>query len=589
MSGISPRTRWLFLALGLAVGAPLLRAAPPMTTEALQGMVMAAYRAGSKQVRIPAGTYRLDVPEGVRFCLTFYQLKDFEIDATGVEFLSTDRAAGVILFDRCEGVTFRGAVIRHDPPPFSQGSIEAVSDRSLDVRVAEGYPEDLDDERYFAARDTILSIFHPATRSRKAGTRDLFPSRFERVERGLFRFHFDSPIADSGPVQEGELAAWRGRPVPDVLLDHCARMSMVDLRIENGSGFCLHESGGAGGNAYLRCTVTRAPTPPGAQEEPLFSANADAFHSSNVRRGPVLEDCVFEYMDDDGIAIHGTYALTVSDPGRVVLATMVKDFCEAGDDLRFYTPDGAARGTAKVLEVLPVPDFQVAFTEKDMVKDYRGERPVSFVGLRLSAPVEPGWLVANAQATGSGFAIRRCRIRDHRARGLLIKAGGGVIEDCLIEGSTMAGIAVGPEIFHWKESDYAREVAIRRNTIRFVAIWSDPGNPIAGALTVAASERGQYLPAAGAHREIVIEGNRFENNNGVNLLISSASHVLVKGNVFVDPMREPSTRGQKHGVDPQSLIWVRQSRDVRIEGTVVERPGAFLKSEVDAAPEALAR
>ena len=552
----------------------------------IRTMIVEAHRAGQKKVTIPPGTYHMAATEGARASVLLTKLRDFEIDATGVEFIGTDRKSTMFFFDRCENVTLRGARLRYDPLPFTQGRIEAIAPdrRSLDIRVDEGYPNDLDDRVYYGAEGPIIAnVFDDTTKLWRRDVADIFGTEFQKIEPGLFRMTVQSPVPKVDLI--GAPIAWRGNGTADIRIYQSARMQMLDLEIRNAIGFCIHENGGEGGN-YYRYTVTRGPAPAGAKEAPLFSANADAFHSSNVRRGPTLEDCVLEYTDDDGIPIHGAYAL-VADAQKNTLAVLQKDFAREGDTLRVYDKAGGFQGSAKVTDLMIAgKDFQPQPGYNEGAHAFQDAGRVSFAQVAMDKPLEwqEGWRVANVDALGSGFVIRRCKIRHVRARGILVKANDGLIEDNVIEGTTMAGIALWPEMGHWDESDYSHRVTIRRNTVRDVALWELRGNGMAGALTVGAREGRSFVASREGHRDIVIEDNVFENNSGVNLLITTAQGVRATGNTFLRPMQQASTRGAATGLDPASLIWITESRNVTLSGNTLTDPGTHLRERVTVTP-----
>jgi hypothetical protein len=176
------------------------------------------------------------------------------------------------------------------------------------------------------------------------------------------------------------------------------------------------------------------------------------------------------------------------------------------------------------------------------------------------------YLASNPAATGSGYILRNNTIANHRARGMLLKADHGLVEGNSIDGSSMGAIVLTPE-FWWNESCYSRDVIIRRNIIRRVA--RAPRQ--LGAVMVAALNPSPV--AACGHRNILLEGNRFEDVPGVNLFISSACDVTVKNNSFLHPHLHGAS-----GASPEyawsrpalgSLIFVTEARGVRFEGNVV--------------------
>ena len=559
----------------------------PADPTSIQRGIDEAYGEGLHRIVIPAGTYRLSADPRSGLHLRFLQMKDFEIDATGATLVFTTRDKNSIRFDHCENVTFRGATLLRDPIPFSQGRVIAISPdgKAIDVQVSQGYPADFDDKRFFPKIDSIHA-YNPQTRQWQ--DEDYAASEIERLGPDSFRFH-GKRVASAEGWAPGAAVTWRGRGAPDVELRECQGMKIVGVTIMNGSGFCVFEHGGAGGN-YYSYTVTYGPKPDGATEEPLLASNADAFHSDQVRKGPTLEDCHFEGMNDDGIPIHGAYALAISSEGSdAIFQVRYPPFCRAGDHLRLYDERGAAAGEATVVSVEPLSgDQPVLPAPPKALRLFQDIAAPKYLKLTLDHPTGAkfGWLVANADAMGNGFVIRRCTVRNNRARGMLIKASDGLIEDCTVEGSSIAGIAIVPEMGWWNESDYARNIIVRRNTIRSVGYWKNPGNSQAGAVTVAAFEYGHFVPLPGGHRNIVIEDNTFENDDGPNILVSSAQGVVIRNNRFIHPLWNSNGHGKNLGVDPNALIWLTECSGIDLSGNVVSDPGPCLKVLVGLVPTA---
>jgi hypothetical protein len=111
-----------------------------------------------------------------------------------------------------------------------------------------------------------------------------------------------------------------------------------------------------------------------------------------------------------------------------------------------------------------------------------------------------------------------------------------------------------------------------------------------GALTILAfratnnpyADVGNYIPNPGGHRNITIENNRFEDNDGVNVVVCSAQGVTIRNNQFVNPMTHPDEYGRDKGVDPRALIWINESSKVDLSGNIVTNPGAYLAKLVEA-------
>jgi hypothetical protein len=589
--------RWLFILLhsGLCL-LPLNaisevgQATKPINTfhdsRLLEKAILNAYRAGAKTVVIPPGTYYLTTDSGDNAYFHLSQMKNFEIDATNVLFIGTSRLTGFVELKNCDDVTIRGATFRHDPTPFSQGKIEAISkDRSsVDIRISAGYPKDLDDKQfYFGTAGCWFNVYDPKTRDLKPGCDDLFFKSYERLGADTFRFHLNSSISWDSPVKFGDLAAWRGKVVSDIVLLGCQNMKFTGLRFQSAGGFVVFENAGNGGN-YYNYRLERGPTPDGATERPLLSSNADAFHSDSMRRGPTLEKCFFECMDDDGIPIHGSYVAAFKGVGNsIIVANRSIDYFRVNDTVHFYDENGTLAGEAKIKEISQLTDYIPSEPAPAQLEAYR-ETPVFYASIKLDRTIVGTFplLAVNFNALGNGFVIRDCVIQKNRSRGILIKASDGLIENCVIDGACMGGIVLCPEMSYWAEADYSRRVLIRHNIIRRSGLFKQQGGWEAGALTITEWQHDHFMPAEGGHKDIQIENNTFENNDGVNVLVSSAKNILFANNQFVHPMWGLSQRGTDCGVDSESLYWITEADGVLIKANKIIDPGPYLKTTVKA-------
>lgn len=573
-----------------------------MDGSGLQASIMEAAAAGRSTVVIPPGVYRMPSvvpPKGEEpWHLVLANIKNLEIDATGVTFLFSDRRQAGINFRRCENVTLKGLRIRRETPACSQGRVVAIDPQRkyVDVRIDKGYPTELGDKTLYP--HFWSNIFTPDGRTWKGQLRAPTPYVWERLEPDLVRV-FTYELDDKThytPVEVGDRLAWRGYVLSDIRSSRCAGMRFIGVSVEGGAGMAFHETGGGGGNLYKDCIVTYGPTPPGAEFPPLLATTADGFHSSDARRGPVLEGCRFEGTDDDAIAIHGNYSLVVESRGANL---KMRGFHEAsnllsadpGDTLRFYDTDGAFAGEAIVRAVTRLTGYQPPAPPDPRYRVFQDPAKARYLDVVLDREIaaQSGWLAANMDTLGRGFVVRNCIILHAHARGILPKSAEGLIEGNLIEGTARAAIEMLPEMTWWSEADYCHDLVIRNNIIRSVSPNRRTGESRhPGALTIFAwrNGAGAYVPAPGGHRNILIEGNRFERNDGVNILVTSAKNVEIKDNIFVSPMNTPSDFGRDKGANPRALIWLHESDDIKLSGNRIESPGAGMQKPVEATPAA---
>jgi hypothetical protein len=547
-----------------------------LTATDLQSEITSAYKSGDKRYTLREGIYHLDKS------LLFPSMKDFTIEAKNATLIFTQPNLHIV-FRLCENVTFTGATIIHDPIPFSQGRVESIApdQKTFQIRIDKGYP--------YQCIPRLISTFDHVTRHFKPGTHDLGvgANGAREIEPGLLEISYNlghgsymGHVTNPQHVDVGDLMAWGGTVVDDLCLDKCHKMKLVDITVKSGSGFCFHEAGGEGDNLYDHCTITYGPPPTGATEPPLFASTQDGLHSHDMRHGPTVDSCLFEGMNDDGIAIHGRYGFVeeVQDNHMVINGGI--DFCRSGDLLRFTNSEGVIVGEAKVLSVAPNPEYHPdmsAPVDPAFIKSFRNPQYMAaykYCTVTCDPPIPAGFgdVVSNSNTLGSNFIIRHCTIRNNRSRGMLIKADNGLIEDNTVEGCSGEGIQVGPQIT-WNEACYAHNLIIRNNTIRHVGVLDQPWNGAAGAMTITAFGAKGCVPLPGGFKNITVDGNTFLENDGVNLMITSAQGVVVSNNHFIKPMQSVSDRGAFYEIDPHVLIWLSEIDNIRFDNNDVVNPG----------------
>ncbi|HEV7298147.1 MAG TPA: right-handed parallel beta-helix repeat-containing protein [Tepidisphaeraceae bacterium] len=328
--------------------------------------------------------------------------------------------------------------------------------------------------------------------------------------------------------------------------------------------------------------MTRGPAPTGATAPRLHSLNADGFHSSAVTKGPIVEDSLFEWMGDDSIAIHGTYALATAASGgeQITLSPKFELPFEVGDDLTIV--DGKTykvKATAKVTKTEPAAASESEAVDK-LWETYRvDQKGRKFYTVSIDRPtaIEVGDLITSPQRIGNGYVIRNNTCRFHRARGIQIKAGDGVIENNTVEDINFAGITLGPELSVWLGSDYVKNVVVRNNTIRGTGRGGEGRRNANFADIAAIVVRSLTLDrelSAAENANIVIENNRIENPAGLAMFLSSATNLVVKDNTIVAPWSMgPTVSGKRFGVDPAAAVFVAAVEGATFENNTIDLDG----------------
>jgi len=114
---------------------------------------------------------------------------------------------------------------------------------------------------------------------------------------------------------------------------------------------------------------------------------------------------------------------------------------------------------------------------------------------------------------------------------MLIKASDGLIEDCLINGSTLGGIVITPEL-SWGEADFVRNLTVRNNRIMNVGYGKQSYGAIALGATAYTSSGKRVFDSGRGHRHVSLLNNTVSDIQTTGLWISSAIHVTLTENRF---------------------------------------------------------
>ncbi len=280
----------------------------------LQAQIDQAIRDGAPALTVAPGDYRF----GNR-TLLIQDATNFALVASGAVTFWFSGSDGGFMIRHCSNVTIRGASpstplrVDRSPPPFSQGTITQVGlPKGRMAFTLDGDspdPRTLQPEgRRFAYTEVCKTWRNgsqaPDGRPDSRGLPDRDP-----VPKGNLRACFDpTQITQVGPgkyeaINRGArvgdqfvMFVWKG------FMYTVANSSAVlteDVAIHAAGDMAVQEMDGAGGHVYRRLQIV-------PRNGRLISSNADAFHSSDLDRGPLLEDCHFKSMLDDFINIQTT-------------------------------------------------------------------------------------------------------------------------------------------------------------------------------------------------------------------------------------------------------------------------------------------
>ena len=540
----------------------------PADPAGLPAAIQSAYAAGSRKIVLTPGKYTL--PGGTdRASLTIRNLKNAEVDAYKVELAMTD-LKDCVVFENCQNVVFRGATVHYAVPHTGQGKILALGSDTegnyYDVQLDAGYPQDADFKGAY--------IIDPVTRHFKPGNSDMTAKSVTPLDvpgltaPGKVRLRWDGDYGlpkNHWNVAVGDYVVCRGPGNTMLKDDGCDNCTFQDLMFYWGGVFGFFDIGGGRGNRFLHDTITYGPKPPGAVNAPLLSQSADGLHSPDARVGPDIERCLFEGNCDDGFAIHGYYEPVAASIGTslTVKPRGGSTMFGPGEPIRVQNDKTGFIADATVTAAAPAPDSPGAFV------------------LTLDKPINApdGSLAADPARCGRGYKIIGNTVRNHRARGMLLKADDGLVQGNLVDGSTIAGIVVSPEAPD--EAGYSHHVRIIGNTLRNTG-YATTGSwaPYAAAVTI-------YGNGSIGNQDIVIAGNTFDSIHGANLEVRYARGVTIRSNRFLNTHQMPCDNGSGPGIDPAAVAWLGDCADVTLSDNWVRNQGPYGKHLLTVTPSAV--
>ncbi len=526
-------------------------ASPPVKFD-LQKFIDTRLKKGERRIVIPPGRYKVQPSGGTH--LRFVDLRDVEIVADGVEMVCSATVLAMS-FEACRNVTLRGLTVDYDPLPFTQGEIVALGPEKswVEFQLFDGYPDNELVER--------IEIFDPANRELRRASYYGWGA-FERVGPRRYRISKGSGYRyreTTDTEQVGDLLVTNNRTSGRgeghaVRVKYCSGLKLQDVTLYSSPSFGFLETDSTG-STYLRCRIDRrAPENDWVQRASprLRSLNADAFHSKNAVKGPAIIGCYAHWQGDDCVNINGRYYFVASSEGRAVrIVAFDQPVIKPGDLIDFLPYAGAPLPQAKAVSIEPATTpltaseqellDKVRFVETIRNRLNRGARVYSLVLDREVNP-PPGSMLCAASRIGSGFVVKDCDFGDNRSRGILIKASKGEVTGNRVYRSRMAAILISPE-FHWMEAGSSKDVVVKDNVL--IGIGQTPIRILANG--------GSGKPlAAGAHNNISVVNNRFEDCPWPLLEVNSTTNLTIAENVW--PQTAPTVNKPAKDADPILLV-----------------------------------
>ena len=496
--------------------------------------------AGKTAVTIPCGDYTLDLAAEKTTYFKFVGKHDLTIDFSGSKLWGE---VNTRMFDLvgCTNVTIKNVTV--DYPfslPYTQAKILAVDkDRNWEVEIIDGYPVPS------AAQIAPNARIWPVQVYSSDGKTLVNPMRFRngiKIEH-LYdrRYRVSGGIDRRGEV--GDIAVWslgeysRKTENCAFLLTACTGCTLENCTVYATPMGCGFAELAADRNTYRGCKLTRCPPtkdPVTRGVKRMRSGNHDAFNSRRSFTGPLIENCCFAFHCDDDVNISGYFALVTGQNGRNLRVCPFGGLvpCAVGDSCQVMTASGERPADVSVMgckdEGVLSPDDR-AFIDSFYL--YPGVKEtisrVYEVTIDRDIDLPRGSVIISNRRQGNGFVIRDSDFGPNRARGLLIKASDGIIENNRIGGVEGNPVMIAPEV-QWLEGGISSDLKIIGNKMK-----ANGG----GVLIAGNNMMNNPLPF-GAHRNIVLEHNTVESPSAA-LKAVGCSGLVLKDNCFKSGKGEP--------------------------------------------------
>lgn len=521
----------------------------------IQAQINAAVNLGQTNVVIAPGRYYSD-KNGRHVDLN--NVSNLSIQAEGVSLICQTPNRGLEL-ENCHDIQVQGLSIDYDPVLYAQGTIEDIGSDWLDLRIHEGYPVPT------AAKGSSMVYEPSGDNPLKQGAGQRYPrtdgTAFQQVEPDLIRYAFTQHVTDSTVV--GDYFTM----VQDTGVQHgigildSTEVRLDEVTVMGAPAFGIIAVGG-GDMIFNKVDVIPGDKPLLASVKRLRSSNADGIHVRSTDGHIRMTDCRCEYTGDDSLVLTSFYAPIVDVPAENTVRLVSKDMdnWKPGDELELYEHASMQQVVRSMVSATkaPLTESQVKALTDQYFPQWRYADDTAY-DVVLDSPVNalPGDLVSNRNLSNEEFLIADCSVKNTRARGILVKAGNGMISNCVVETTWLAGLQMRPEAMTFMEGDYAHDVQVVGNRLNNCGIIS----LAKGSIRLDAADA--YGWSAFGHTGILFEDNVISNAPGASIYMQYAADIEFRDNRFC--------RSHDWMVSPdlwnESVIWLDTVDQIRFTGT----------------------
>lgn len=273
-----------------------------------------------------------------------------------------------------------------------------------------------------------------------------------------------------------------------------------DLRIENVT---VYDAGGMALIVERTDNITLNGMKVTSTKDRIVSTRADATHFIGCKGAILVENCILEHMLDDGINVHGAYVPVSEYLGDNQFLCEISHFQQWG-----LTFGEAGDKIALLSRSTVLPFYETTITSIKTLNEHR------FILTVESTPktLPEGLLSVENMTWYPSLTMRNNKIRENRARSVLVTTKGSVLIENNYFNSQMHGILIEGDNNKWYESGAVQDVTIRNNTFDNIGFACSQRYPLLASPLLRPE---QYLGEGQYHRNINFTGNTIRSFNGL--------------------------------------------------------------------------